>query len=108
LVFLIVLIVAAAVLLAWLLVQLARVGLGDLRPSRFREGSLEGASSSGSSVPAVGGSGTGDGGGESEATVRDGRGDDARSSREESELYDQSDVEQAVRDRLYGRYGRRD
>jgi hypothetical protein len=112
LVFLIILIVATAVLLAWLLVQLARIGLADFRLPRLRESSLGGASPSASPVPPVHGSATEHGGSESESE-RGRRQAEAtlgqrRQRREERVLYDESDVEQAVRDRLYGRHGRHD
>ncbi len=110
--FLIILIVATAVLLAWLLVQLARLGLGELRVPRLRESSVQGAAPSGSPVPPVGGSARDRARGAPEADRGRREGDQARSRRpqrrQERVLYDESDVEQAVRDRLYGRRGRRD
>jgi hypothetical protein len=106
LVFLIILIVAAAGLVAWLL---ARVGAGDLRLPRLRESSLEGASPSGSAVPTVRGGAGGHGSIESDADQRqvDQGHRRQQSPDDESSDYD-SDVEQAVRARLYGPYGRRD
>jgi hypothetical protein len=107
LVFLIILIVAATGLVAWLL---ARVGLGDFRLPRLRESSLEGASPAGAPVPTVGGGATSHAGSESDARERQddhaGRHDQNRG--EGRVPQDESDVEQAVRDRLYGRYSRRD
>jgi hypothetical protein len=123
LVFLIILIVATAVLVAWLLVGPARVGLGDFRFPRLRESSVQGASPSGSPVAPVPGSTTEtgrptkDGAHEPEAgqnrrvqsTARLHRRRARREKRrDERVLYDESDVEQAVRDRLYGQHGRRD
>ena len=109
---LILLIVATAVLLAWLLVQLARGGLEDFRLPRLRESSLGGASPSGSPVQAVRGSATEHRGGESNAGQGKRQTDTVpgqrHKRRDERVLYDGSEVEQAVRDRLYGAYGRRD
>ena len=111
-VFLIILIVAAAVLAAWLLVGVARFVLGDFRLPKLRETSVQGASPSGSPVRAVRGSATEHAGSESE-TGHNGRqarpaGSQRQQRRQERVLYDDSDVEQAVRDRLYGRHGQRD
>ncbi len=111
-VFLIVVIVASAVLIAWLLVPLARGALGDLRFPRLREGEVQSAPSPSPALDALGGNAP-----DGNRAVRD-RGDirpepaGPRSKREESRedlvLYDETDVEMAVRDRLYGRHGRRD
>jgi hypothetical protein len=112
LVFLIVLIVATAVLIAWLLVGLARAALGDFRVSRFRQGGFQSAPSTGPPLPAVDGKAPEGNGADSD------RGRDRREPaeppsrreqpREDLVLYDETDVERAVRDRLYGRHGRRD
>lgn len=109
---LILLIVASAVLLAWLLLELARGGLGDFRLPRLRESPLGGASPSGSPGPAVRRSATEHRGSESDAGQSKRQADKPPRQRdtrgEERVLYDESEVEQAVRDRLYGPYGRRD
>ena len=109
---LIILIVATAVLVAWLLVQLARVGLADFRLPRLRESSLGGASPAGSPTPAVRGGATEHGGSEPETDHSrreiDRAGGQWPPRREEHGLDDEPDVERAVRDRLYGRHGRRD
>ncbi len=111
-VFLIILIVATAVLVAWLLVGVARFVLGDLRLPKLRESSVQGASPPGSSIPAVHGSATGHSGSDSESDQNRREADQPRrrrqKRREERVLHDDSEVEQAVRDRLYGRHGRRD
>jgi hypothetical protein len=122
LVFLIILVVAAAVLVGWLFVQLGRVTLGDFRVPRLREGSVQGASPSGSGAPSMPGSARGHATGASgRATEASGRELDAaqrgrspsqsrrtrarrQKRREQQVLYDETDVEQAVRDRLYGRH----
>jgi hypothetical protein len=98
--------VAAAGLVAWFL---ARGGAVDFRVPRLRESSLEGASPSGSAVPTVRGA-RGHDSSESDTGQRQGeQGHRDRENRgEESADNDKADVEQAVRDRLYGRYGRRD
>lgn len=105
-VLLIILIVAAVVLVAWLL---TRVGAWDFRLPRLREGSLEGASPSGSAVPTLRGA-AGQGSSESDGEQRRGDQDNGhhQSRGEESSDYDKSDMERAVRERLYGRHGRRD
>lgn len=133
LVFLIILVVAAALLVGWLFVQLGRVTLGDFRVPRLREGSVQGASPSGSGVRSMPGSASGHATGASghaigasgHVTESPGRKLDADQSRprptqsrrtlarrqkrrEQQVLYDETDVEQAVRDRLYGRHGRHD
>ena len=100
----IILIVATAVLMAWLLVELARHALGDFRLSRAHEGSLQGAPSGSSSI------------GSAPEHVGVTLADRPRPITAESEdpaeedvLYGEADVERAVRDRLYGsRRGRRD
>jgi hypothetical protein len=88
LVFLIILIVATAVLLAWALVSVTRVTLGDLRLPRLEpsppqrpavEGRPESSSITAAEPPAGG----------------------------PTEIYDGSDAERAVREHLYGRSGRR-
>ena len=111
-VFLIILIVAAAVLAAWLLVGVARFALGDFRLPKLRESSVQGAAPSGSPIPAVRGSATEHAGTESETDQSRRQADPVpgrrENRREERVLYDESDVEHAVRDRLYGRHGRRD
>ena len=125
-VFLIILVVAAALLVGWLFVQLGRVTLGDFRVPRLREGSVQGASPSGSGVRSMPGSASGHATGASgHVTESPGRKLDADQSRprptqsrrtlarrqkrrEQQVLYDETDVEQAVRDRLYGRHGRHD
>ena len=100
-VFLIILIVAAAGLAAWLL---ARVGAGDFRLPRLRESSLEGASRPGSAVATVRASAGRHGSSESDADQRQSdRGYNRQNRGKESADYDEPDVEQAVRDRLYGR-----
>jgi hypothetical protein len=105
LVFLIILLVAAAGLVAWFL---ARGGAVDLRLPRLRESSLEGASPSGAAVPTVRGVGGHDSN-QSDTGQRQEQGHKDRENRgEESANNDEAGVEQAVRDRLYGRYGRRD
>jgi hypothetical protein len=113
LVFLIVLIVATTVLIAWLLVELARLTLGgDLRFPKLREGSVQSAPSAGPALPAVGGSPTQASGDDSDADPARRKADRIRgrrkNPREELLLHDETDVEMAVRDRLYGRPGRRD
>jgi hypothetical protein len=92
LIFLIVLIVATAVLLAWLLFAIARLGLGDLHVPRVHISLMRGSASA------------------SEATAGPGAvGRERRTARErepERSLYDQADAERAVRERLYGRRSR--
>ena len=111
-VFLIVLIVATAVLIAWLLVALARLALGDFRLPRLRAGGFQSAASATPPLPAM------DGNPAEVKMAGSDRGRDrreqpgVRSNREQSRddlvLHDETDVEMAVRDRLYGRHGRRD
>jgi hypothetical protein len=111
LVFLIALIVTTAVLIAWVLVELARGRLRDARFPRLRAGGVQSAPFAGPALPALGASAP-----EGKAADRD-RGNlrprlhEPRSRREESRddlvLYDATDVEMAVRDRLYGRHGQR-
>jgi hypothetical protein len=112
LVFLIVLIVATAVLIAWLLVELARVALGDFRFPWLRESSVQSAPTAGPPLPAVGGRSAESSGADSGARTDHPEADEARAERAkppaERVLYDETDVEMAVRDRLYGRHGRRD
>jgi hypothetical protein len=111
LVFLIVVIVAAAVLIAWLLVPLARGALGDLRFSRLREGEFQSAPSAGPALDALarnppdGNRADPDRGHTGPEPA--GRGGTREESREDLVLYDETDAEMAVRDRLYGRHGHR-
>ena len=111
-VFLIVLIVATAVLIAWLLVELARVTLGDFRFPWLRESSVQSAPTAVPPLPAVGGSAAEPSGADSAAGKDRSEADEARRERPKPPadrvLYDETDVEMAVRDRLYGRHGRRD
>ena len=103
---------ATAVLIAWLLVTLARLALGDFRFPRLREGGLQSAPSASPALPAV------DGNPVELGAVDSDRGRDRpeptevpskrEQSRDDLVLYDETDVEKAVRDRLYGRHGRRD
>lgn len=110
-VFLIVLIVATAVLIAWLLVPLARTALGDFRFPWLREGSVPSAPTAGPALPAVGHDAAAGRGPDSDADPDRGEADPVRGKREEPNgervRYDETDVEMAVRDRLYGRHGRR-
>jgi hypothetical protein len=112
LVFLIVLIVAAAVLIAWLLAPLARTALGDVRAPRLREGSVQSAPTVGRALPALGGKTAESHSADSDTDPDHGEGDTTprahRPRRGERVLFDETDVEMAVRDRLYGRHGRRD
>ena len=110
-VFLIILIVATAVLIAWLLVELARMALADFRFPRLRASSVQSAPTAGRALPAVGGTATERTAAERDAGNERREADTARSEREaereERVLHDEADVEMAVRDRLYGRHGRR-
>jgi hypothetical protein len=112
LVFLIVLIVATAVLIAWLLVELARAALGDFRFPRLREGGFDSATSAGPALPAVGGNAPEGSGADADGGHDRREPAEFRSKREKPRddpvLRDETDVEMAVRDRLYGRHGRRD
>jgi hypothetical protein len=112
LVFLIVVIVASAVLIAWLLVPLARGALGDLRLPRLHGGEFQSAPSTSPALDAVGGNApdgdpAGPHRGHNEPEPA-GPGSKREESRDDQVLYDETDVEMAVRDRLYGRHGRRD
>jgi hypothetical protein len=93
-VFLLILIIATAVLIAWLLVEFARLVLADLRFGRVPEGSLQVAAPDPpvNSPPA--------------SPQRAGQSppDPGNSERV---LYDEADVERAIRDRLYGGHRRR-
>ena len=109
------LIVATAVLIAWLLYELARFALGDLRLERTREGSLQSASS----VPiapapdpvspgVVAEHQASSAGTESRARSKPRRGRGSRSDADdEGLLFDEAAAEQAIRDRLYGESRRR-
>jgi hypothetical protein len=112
LVFLIILIVATAMLIVWLLALLARAGLGEFRFSRLREGSVQSAPSVGPRLPPVERNAADSRGADSDTVPDPGEVDAARGERDgprgERVVYDETDVEMAVRDRLYGRYGRRD
>jgi hypothetical protein len=97
---LILLIIATAVLIAWLLVEIARFAFGGLRLASARGGSLHGAS-------------TGQTAADEAAPIAwthsratsDERPDKRASG--EHPLYEEREVEQAIRDRLYGGHGRR-
>ncbi len=108
-VLLIVLIVAIALVVVWLLFEVAQVTSGGLRLPRIHEGSLQGAL--GGAPPISRGNGNS---AETVATEREVAPE--REEPEQAELqderrqeprYDAADVEQAVYDRLYGQRGRR-
>jgi hypothetical protein len=92
LVFLILLITATGVLLAWLLYAIARLALGDMRYQRVHVTVSRG--SAGASEAAVRSRPTGSGAPSS-----------APEPAPDTVLYDESEAEQAIRERLYGRRG---
>lgn len=129
LLYLVILVVAAALLIGWLAFAIARLTSSEVRLSRFHAGSLQGASGGAPSISTGNGSS-----GEPVAAEREelgvtedveGREDLAapedftatkpqdsqkrrRRSKGEQQLYDEADAEQAVYARLYGDRGRRD
>jgi hypothetical protein len=97
---LILLIVATAVLIVWLLVEIARFALGGLRLANVRAEPVPGAS-------------TGQTAASEAARIASApvhptshQRPDQRATTEQP-LYAERDVEQAIRDRLYGGHGRR-
>jgi hypothetical protein len=86
------LIVATAVLMAWLLVELARFALGDLRLQRMPEGSLQTAAQESPGVPAP----------SRQPPVQPVAPAQAHRPDPKAVVYGETDVEQVVRDRLYG------
>jgi hypothetical protein len=110
------LIVATAGLIAWLLYELARFALGDLRLERTREGSLQSASPAPIAPPpdpvapaVVAEPQASSAGTESRARSKPrwGRGSRSDAADDEGLLFDEAAAEQAIRDRLYGESRRR-
>jgi hypothetical protein len=86
------------VLIAWLFVELARFMLGDLRFGRVQEGSLQVAAPESPAPPAPP---------PHQPPTQPAAPPRAEVSAPDRVLYDEVDVEQAIRDRLYGVRGRR-
>ena len=85
-------------LVGWLLFVVARLTIGDVRVPRIHAGSLQGVSGGASAISPPNG-----GPGESVSTSAD----DPDERQEPQRVNDETDVEQAVYDRLYGQRGRR-
>lgn len=93
---------AAALLVGWLLLVVARPAIGGVRVPRLHVGSLQGVSGGAPAISPPNGAS-----GESVSTSADDP-EEPREPREPERLYDEADIEQAVYDRLYGQRGRRD